>query len=96
MDAETKSTCPVNVEGPARDRVELANSGAFQADVLLTAALTEMDAMDQEDSFVLRALVSRARRLCAAGTVLLSLDALESAEADHEALDNAENEVNRG
>lgn len=71
---EAEATCPCNLKGPAKDRIQLANFASYQVVTLLDDSLEYFAGFIAEDKHVVRALLSRARALSYAATTLLGDD----------------------
>lgn len=84
--SDNAPTAPLKVGGAAQDRIEVANYGAYQCQIVLKHALDEIEGWKDETTphFVLRALLTRAHTLAEAATDLLGSE-LEEAETIEQA-----------
>lgn len=65
--------CPVEIKGPARERIEIANLALYQATIVVGEALSLLNVAElQEEEFIPHALLSRAHRLIKVANGLLS------------------------
>lgn len=83
--------CPIDVEGPAHERINIAHEATHQARSILQEALNAFAVAERDEgNHVHHALISRAYMLAKAASVLLGAD------EEIEIIEHSKGEVLRG